>query len=70
LIGDLTSPERLPDKFRKPYWNPVIKAGHIWCPKLDSLVCKTGYSGFDRTDTLEHSENKFDYEGARENLRS
>jgi hypothetical protein len=34
---------------------------YIQCPKLDSPFCKTGYSGFDRTDG---------YEGIRENLRS
>jgi hypothetical protein len=26
------------------------EARHIRCPKLDNPVCKTGYSGFDRTE--------------------
>jgi hypothetical protein len=26
------------------------EAIHIRCPKSDSLVCRTGYSGFDRTE--------------------
>jgi hypothetical protein len=34
------------------YWNPVKKAGHIRYPKLDSLVCKTG---FDMTGNYEET---------------
>jgi hypothetical protein len=44
--------DRRPDKSGKPYWNPMRKAGQVRCLKLDSLICKTGYSGFDRIDTL------------------
>jgi hypothetical protein len=33
FIGGRTSPGGLPDKSRKPYWNPVRKAGHVRCPK-------------------------------------
>jgi hypothetical protein len=29
------------------------KAEHIRCPKMDNSVCKTGYSGFDRTENYE-----------------
>jgi hypothetical protein len=29
LLGGQTCPGGLPDKFEKPYWDPV-EAGHIW----------------------------------------
>jgi hypothetical protein len=41
---------RRADKSGKPYWNPMRRVGHVRCPKLDSPVCKTRYSGFDRID--------------------
>jgi hypothetical protein len=27
-----------------------LAVGYVWCPKLDSPIYKTGYSGFDRTE--------------------
>jgi hypothetical protein len=27
-----------------------VEVGHIRLPKLDNLVCKTGYSSFDRNE--------------------
>jgi hypothetical protein len=38
LLGGRTCLGGLPSKFRKPYWNPVKKAGHIRCPKPDTPI--------------------------------
>jgi hypothetical protein len=37
-----------------------VEARHIRCPKPDSLVCKTGYSGFDRTENYEGTYEKLE----------
>jgi hypothetical protein len=35
-------------------------AKHIRCPKPDSLVCKTGYSSFDRTENYGRTKGKLE----------
>jgi hypothetical protein len=46
FAGRPECPGGLPDKSRKPYWNPVKKDGHIRCPKSDTPVYQTGYFVF------------------------
>jgi hypothetical protein len=41
---------RITGQVPKTLLEPEKRTGHVWCPKPDSPVCQTGYSGFDRID--------------------
>jgi hypothetical protein len=50
---------RVTRQIRKSILEFDEKGGHIRCPKLDSLVYKTGYSGFDWTNDCEGTLGNF-----------
>jgi hypothetical protein len=43
--------DRRPDKSAKTLLESSGVARHVWCPKLNSPVCKIGHSDFDRIGT-------------------
>jgi hypothetical protein len=47
---------RIIGQLRKTLLESGEEARHVQCPKPDSPVWKTGYSGFDRTDTVDLEE--------------
>jgi hypothetical protein len=51
---------RITGQVRKTLLKFGEKAEHIRCPKMDNSVCKTGYSGFDRTENYEGTEEKLE----------